>query len=44
MDGPQSGLGSDAVAFGDGIEDDRLILSGGQRVSIAVADRYLVTL
>ncbi|AQP48893.1 hypothetical protein BW730_16730 [Tessaracoccus aquimaris] len=32
------------IAFGDGIEDDRLILSWGQRVSIAVADRYLVTL
>jgi NAD kinase len=31
------------VAFGDGVEDDRLILSWGQHVTVAVAERCLVT-
>jgi hypothetical protein len=31
------------VVFGDGIEDDRLTLTWGQDLSIAVADRHLAT-
>ena len=31
------------VAFGDGIEDDRLTLSWGQHLTIGVADRQLTT-
>ena len=32
------------VAFGDGIEDDRLTLSWGQHLTIGVSDRHLTTL
>jgi hypothetical protein len=31
------------VAFGDGVEDDRLTLSWGQHVTVAIANRQLVT-
>lgn len=31
------------VAFGDGIEDDRLILSWGQHLTLEAADRHLAT-
>ena len=34
-------LGAGGVAFGDGIEDDRLELDWGQRLSVSVAERRL---